>query len=341
MEKSSFFNSINGDRKYLASDFAVYFAKFIGNGVFPNPSNNLQVMSNGDMTVTVKAGAGWINGYMYLNDSDLILPIDVADGVLNRIDRIVLRMDTAGRAINSIVKKGTFASSPVAPTLQRDADGYELGLADIYVAAGATQITQANITDLRLDNNFCGIVHGTVDQIDLTTLFNQYTVGFQAKEVDFENEFTTWFNTVKNQLSGDVAGNLQNEIGALTSLNTTEKSNLVGAVNEVNNNLASLSADNTTFENNTNSSIDAINVKLSDYNAYASSVDANGIYTIMQYKRADGTLYMKSTLSGGTSPNYTTDTWQFYDNLGTTVIATKTWTITYDANGKITSKVVA
>lgn len=50
---------------------------------------------------------------------------------------------------------------------------------------------------------------------------------------------------------------------------------------------------------------------------------------------------MKSTLSGGTSPSYTTDIWQFYDALGTTVIATKTWTITYDANGKITSKVVA
>lgn len=76
-------------------------------------------------------------------------------------------------------------------------------------------------------------------------------------------------------------------------------------------------------------------------NSYASVVDANGIYTVVEYKRSDGTLYMKSTLSGGTSPSYTTDIWQFYDALGTTVIVTKTWTISYDANGKITSKVVA
>lgn len=76
-------------------------------------------------------------------------------------------------------------------------------------------------------------------------------------------------------------------------------------------------------------------------NSYASSKDANGIYTVMDYKRADGTIYMKSTLSGGTSPNYTTDTWQFYDTDGTTLILTKTWTLTYDADGKITSKVVS
>lgn len=329
MEKSSFFNSINGDRKYLASDFAVYFAKFIGNGIFVNPSNSVQVMANDDMTITIKAGAAWINGYMYINDSDLILPIDVADGVLNRIDRIVLKMDTAGRAINAVVKKGTFASSPVTPTLQRDADGYELGLADIYVGAGATQITQANITDLRLDNNFCGIVHGTVDQIDLTTLFNQYTVGFQAKEVDFENEFTTWFNTVKNQLSGDVAGNLQNEIGALTSLNTTEKSNLVGAVNEVNNNLTSYKAENTTQFTD-----------LKQYTTLKSNKDGNGVYTTVQLKRNDGTLIMQSVLSGGTSPSYTTRTEIYYKTDGTTVDKTNVYTRTYDTDNNLLSEVL-
>lgn len=87
--------------------------------------------------------------------------------------------------------------------------------------------------------------------------------------------------------------------------------------------------------------VDKINIKLENYNSYASVVDANGIYTVVDYKRADGTLYMKSTLSGGTSPSYTTDIWQFYDELGTTVVTTKTWTITYDINGKVTSKVVA
>lgn len=93
----------------------------------------------------------------------------------------------------------------------------------------------------------------------------------------------------------------------------------------------------------TNVSEDVTNIKteIKSYSSYASSKDANGIYTIVDYKRADGTLYMKSTLSGGTSPKYTTDTWNLYDALGTTVIKTITWTLTYDADGKIISKVVA
>ena len=66
-EKSSFFTSLNGDRKYKSSDFAEYFSTFIGNGVFPNPSNNLLVTSNGDMTINLSAGFAWINGYMYHN----------------------------------------------------------------------------------------------------------------------------------------------------------------------------------------------------------------------------------------------------------------------------------
>lgn len=249
MEKSSFFKSINGDRKYKAEDFAKYFATFIANGVFPNPSNNLQVMANNDMTVTIKAGPAWINGYIYINTEDLILTLDVADGVLNRIDRIVLRMDTVGRAINAKVKKGAFASSPAAPSLQRDADGYEIALADIYVTKGAISITQSSITDLRLNKDLCGIVHGTVDQVDTTTLFNQYQTWFAEKQAqynndldsftttkkqaftswysttttnseadiksmedEFENEFNTWFASIKNVLSGDTAGNLLNLI---------------------------------------------------------------------------------------------------------------------------------
>ncbi|KOM97068.1 hypothetical protein ACP49_16170 [Clostridium botulinum] len=212
MEKSSFFNSINHDRRYKAEEFAEYFASFIGDGIFPNPSTNLQVLSNNDMTVNVKQGKAWIKGYFYVNTDDLKLKIDVADGVLSRVDRIVLRKDVAQRKIYCYVKKGQFASSPVAPALQRDADMYELGLADIYVRAGVISIIQSNITDLRLDSTYCGIVHGTVDQIDVTTLFNQYTTKFKLKEEEFETEFKEWIEQLKDVLEGDVAGNLLNLI---------------------------------------------------------------------------------------------------------------------------------
>lgn len=225
-EYSGIFPSIGGDRKYFTSFFAEYFADFISNGIYPNPSTQCQVLANNNMTVTVKPGNGYINGYKYKNDSDLSLTIDTADGVLKRIDRIVLRSTVLNREIKAYVKKGTFASSPVAPTLQRDADMWELGIADIYIANGAVSISQANITDLRLNNDYCGIVHGVVIQVDTTTIFNQFqawyleTTNQTTSDIAtmlsaFQSGFDTWFAGVQDTLSGDVAGNLLNKINDL------------------------------------------------------------------------------------------------------------------------------
>ncbi len=199
--RSGFFNSVNGDRKYDARRFAEYFASFIGNGVFPNPSTNLQVVAQAipDMTVIVRPGKAWINGYILINDDDYILQLDPADGVLHRIDRVVVRYDTIDREIRLEIKKGQFGSQPVAPALQRDADAYELALADIYVAAGAVSITQANITDLRLNTNLCGIVHGTVNQVDTTTLFDQYLSWYQQRQAEYEANLVNWTTDKQNQ----------------------------------------------------------------------------------------------------------------------------------------------
>lgn len=223
MEHSGFFNSVDGDRKYKAEFFAKYFASFIGNGIFPNPSTGCQVVANNDMTITVRPGQGWINGYFYTNTDDLIMHIELADGVLNRIDRVVLRYDVTNREIRAQVKKGAFASTPVAPALQRNADAYELGVADIYVGAGAISISQANITDLRLHTELCGIVHGTVEQVDTTALFDQYLnwylqttvqaeTNIQAMQQHFEQDFDAWFQTLQDVLDDNAASNLLNMI---------------------------------------------------------------------------------------------------------------------------------
>jgi hypothetical protein len=224
--KSGFFNSVGGDRVYKADFFAEYFASFIANGVFPNPSTGLQVMANSGLTVNIKPGKAWIKGYYFANDSDYTLQLDVADGVLKRIDRIGLRLDFSSREIVPVIIKGVFASSPAAPALQRDADAYEIALADIAVNNGAISISQANITDLRLNSDLCGIVHGVVDQVDTTTIFNQYQSWFNnitssvEGEIDAwqdvqQQEFESWFHSIQGILDGDVAANLAERISSL------------------------------------------------------------------------------------------------------------------------------
>ena len=251
MEKSSFFNSVSHDRTYRAEDWAEYFASFIGNGVFPVPSTGLQVVVDNGMNLLLKAGKAWINGYFYNNTSDLTITIGTADGQLNRIDRIVVRWDLTNRIISAEVKSSAYSASPTAPALQRDADIYELALADVYVGAGVTAITQSNITDRRLNTSLCGIVAAVVDQID-TEAFNaqlqawfaeyqslsaaeyntlvsymnslklqgntQYDA-FEQHMADFEAqaaaEFNSWFNGLQDVLDENAAANLMNITNAL------------------------------------------------------------------------------------------------------------------------------
>ena len=47
--KSSFFDSLNGDRRYSSADWAKYFRQFIGNGVYTNPATSMQVQAAGGM----------------------------------------------------------------------------------------------------------------------------------------------------------------------------------------------------------------------------------------------------------------------------------------------------
>ena len=184
----------------------MYFSSFIGNGVFPNPSTGMQITASGSsMTVTMRPGRGWINGYFIFNDADHQITIDPSHSTLKRIDRIVMQLNFFDRAIKIVVKKGVNASSPVAPSLQRDTDFYELGLADILVSNGAMVITQANITDLRLNSQLCGIVQGVVNQVDTTTIFNQYQDWFDDYSVEKATEFETWKSNLQNQMTVWVA----------------------------------------------------------------------------------------------------------------------------------------
>lgn len=210
-EKSSFFNSVSGDRKYKAEDWASYFGALIGNGVFPNPATNLQVVPGASgLTVTVHAGKAWINGYYYNNTDDLTLTLPTPDGSKKRIDRIVVRWSLSDRKISAAVKSGTAATNPSAAVLQRDSDVYELAIADVLVGVAATSLSSASITDRRYDSTLCGVVTGTVQQIDTSAFAAQV----QSFLDDSEAEFTSWLSGLQDVLDESTAGNLLNLINA-------------------------------------------------------------------------------------------------------------------------------
>ena len=202
-ERCGFFNATNSsdpDRVYDSSDFAAYFASFIGNGVFAKHSDQLRVaqQDSPDMSVQVLGGQAWINGWWYENTSTLNIDIDPADGTLDRIDIIVVQFDLTNRVIKTIVRKGSPSAGATAPALNRDDDLWELKLAEVNVPHGTVNITDGKITDTRSDTTVCGWVSGLIDQMDTTELFNQLKEATQDA-VDAMND----------AIDGTIAGNLQ------------------------------------------------------------------------------------------------------------------------------------
>jgi hypothetical protein len=215
MEESSFFNDVDGDRIYYAEDFAEYFIPFFTNGIF---NNGCQVLGNtNDMAVNVSTGRAFINGYRYRNKQSKTLTIENADGVLSRIDNIVIRLDLTNRNISTQVIKGSFSNNPVAPDLTRTSTIYDLRIAKVYIPAGTTEITQDLIEDCRFINNDCGNVISPIKTPDTEQLFIQMQAIFDKFIADSTNGFDTWFDSIKNQLDSDAAGNLQNQINNLNS----------------------------------------------------------------------------------------------------------------------------
>ena len=201
----SFFNAKNiggvYDRTYTAEDVTNYLKDIVGSGIFPNPSTCLQVRAGTGMTVYVSPGEGWIEGFRLKNTTDYALTIDAADVTLNRIDRIVFRVNKTERVMEIVVKKGTIASSPNPPTIVRNEDIIEYGLATITVNKRTTTITNSMIRDTRLDSSVCGVVQGLIQQVSTETLYQQWSDAFDQQYDQAWDEFNSWFQYVKDTIS--------------------------------------------------------------------------------------------------------------------------------------------
>ena len=182
-------------------------SNYYTNGVFGIGNNNsfkVVASNGGGMALAVQPGACIINGATAYNKEETRVILSNGEAQ-PRIDLIVLRLDDnkAQRSIRVEIVKGTPQSQPVKPTPVREGAVYDLVLANVMVRANVSTITNADITDSRLDKNACGFV-SAVNNLNMDDLYTQQRALFDA-----------WFEGVKNQLGTDAAGNLQNQINVL------------------------------------------------------------------------------------------------------------------------------
>ena len=240
------FDEVTGDPIYDRAVSSQPLRKLIRDlfttGVMPNPSTCFQVMAGtGGMTVQAQPGYAVVDGGLCREDEIRTLEVTASDSTYDRIDTVILRWNenVDVRTADLYIKAGTPSANPVRPELQRNNSIYEIGLADVFITKRVATITNDKITDTRLESARCGIV-SSVSEWDTTTIYQQIQAdlaGFKSTE---EAEFMSWFESIQDILDENVAAHLQNEIGDLAELETTDKTDLVGAINENKTNIDTL-----------------------------------------------------------------------------------------------------
>ena len=183
----------NNQDEYIGAEYVMKWLHGRTSGVFgANGNAAVSALETPGMAVTVSDGVGWMSnvngdGVVWWNDSEAVntrklqLDIDAADGVLNRIDRIIVEWETTNYVSLPEIKvlKGSNSSSPKAPSLTNNSTVRQISLARIAVNAGVTAITASMITDERLDTSVCGLVTDWVS-VDTSMMHSQFEALLEA-----------------------------------------------------------------------------------------------------------------------------------------------------------------
>lgn len=207
-----FFNALQQsdgtyDRVYNSDQISNMFEGLISDGVYESVGNALIVKASSGLTVQVGTGRMIIGGKWLKNDATTDITLTASHLTLNRWSAIVCRLDATNRVMTIVEKAGSPATNPTKPTMTNSSTIKEKCLAYVYVKAGATSVSQSDITDSRADTSVCGWVTGLITQVDTSQLFLQWQTAYenmfaqmQAWETQQKAAFDTWFATLTDQL---------------------------------------------------------------------------------------------------------------------------------------------
>lgn len=235
-----FYNSLN-DRKYDANQMSRLFDGIINDGIFASIGTCFVVHADTGNIVTVGVGKAWFDHTWTENDAILPVTLEESELLLDRIDAIVIEVNTMEEVRDNFIKaiKGIPSSNPVKPILSNEAGVYQHAICYIYRKAGSTEITQANIENV-VGTEETPFITGLLEVISVDELLGQWQTQLDEfivnEETDFSEWYTmfqsvlqekaddlddwtaneqatflTWFESIKGQLSDDPATHLQNE----------------------------------------------------------------------------------------------------------------------------------
>lgn len=202
--KSGFFNSLNGDRKYYASDFSNLIDSLVIDGVFASIGTAFTVEATSGYKLNVGVGKAWFNGTWSYNDEVMPITAPLPELLLDRIDAIVLEVNTMDSVRNNSISyiTGSPASTPSRPTLTKEESVHQYPLCYIYRKANSSEITQADITNM-IGTDETPFVTGILQTISLDVLLGQWRSQLDQFVVNKENEVDTWLDQMKTELENE------------------------------------------------------------------------------------------------------------------------------------------
>lgn len=195
---SGFFNSVDHDRLYDATDISRLFDGLIRDGIFASIGDCLVVKQSNQMNVTVGTGRAWFNHTWSYNDARYPVTIPPSEILMDRIDAVVLEINSVESVRANSIKliKGTPSSTPAKPSLTNAKEVHQYPLAYVTVGKGVTSIRQADIENC-VGTSACPFVTGILEVISIEQLIPQWKDILNRFVEENTANFNTWMNGEK------------------------------------------------------------------------------------------------------------------------------------------------
>lgn len=195
---SGFFNSVDHDRLYDATDISRLFDGLIRDGIFASIGDCLVVKQSNQMNVTVGTGRAWFNHTWSYNDALYPVTIPPSEILMDRIDAVVLEINSVESVRANSIKliKGTPSSTPTKPSLTNTKEVHQYPLAYVTVGKEVTSIRQADIENC-VGTSVCPFVTGILEVISIEQLIPQWKDILNRFVEENTANFNTWMNGEK------------------------------------------------------------------------------------------------------------------------------------------------
>lgn len=195
---SGFFNSVDHDRLYDATDISRLFDGLIRDGIFASIGDCLVVKQSNQMNVTVGTGRAWFNHTWSYNDALYPVTIPPSEILMDRIDAVVLEINSVESVRANSIKliKGTPSSTPAKPALTNTKEVHQYPLAYVTVGKEVTSIRQADIENC-VGTSACPFVTGILEVISIEQLIPQWKDILNRFVEENTANFNTWMNGEK------------------------------------------------------------------------------------------------------------------------------------------------